>query len=211
MTAFLKFTQLTVGWVTPGWDFRGIYNAIEADNGIIAVAQGINRQLSHAPKTISRLNQPHSHRKCSNPGFPGGIHWSHSSSTSFLTGAGGKTEHSISVVVQQLPSKREYSLPLTPYLCFCEHSQGCCLPTLLSVESTVHCGFMLSLQSYWTPRPLVTELLPRKSVPRLLCYLEYVCGGLEDYFSNLLELAWLGILWTWCNILQNTQRKFSLL
>ena len=43
VTAFLKFTQLIVGWVTPGWDFRGIYNAIAADNAldydrIVAVA-----------------------------------------------------------------------------------------------------------------------------------------------------------------------------
>lgn len=42
----------------PGWDFRGIYNVIAADNaldyhGIIAVAQGTSRQLLGAPKAIS--------------------------------------------------------------------------------------------------------------------------------------------------------------
>lgn len=58
VTAFLKFTQLIVGWVALCWHFRGIYKANAADNalgyhGIIAVAQGISRQLSHSPKAVS--------------------------------------------------------------------------------------------------------------------------------------------------------------
>lgn len=77
-----------------------------------------------------------------------------------------------------------------------------CLPALLSVEFIVDCRFVLSLKSTRTPR---------QSVLRLFCYLESLCASLEDYFSNLLELAWLGILWSWCNILQNTQSKFRLL
>ena len=58
MTAFLKFTQLIVGWETSGWDFRHIYNAIAAADaldchGIVTVAQGTNRQLLDGPKAIS--------------------------------------------------------------------------------------------------------------------------------------------------------------
>lgn len=58
MTAFLKFTQLIVGWVIPGWDFRGIYRAIASGNaldyhGIVTFAQGTRRQLLDAPKAMS--------------------------------------------------------------------------------------------------------------------------------------------------------------
>lgn len=215
---FLKSTQLIVGWVTAGWDFRGICNAIAADNAldyhrITAVAQGISRQLSHAPKAISSPGWTSPNPTGRGPTLAVLVASTDLTPVQHLswTEVGGKIEHSISVVVQQVPSKGEQSLPLTPYLCSCEHSQGCSLPTLLPVESTLHCRFMLSLKSTRTPRPFVAELLSRQSVPRLLCYLVYVCGGLEDYFSNSLELAWLGILWTWCNILQNTQRKFRLL
>lgn len=51
---------------------------------------------------------------------------------------------------------------------------------------------MISLKSTRIPRPFGTELLSRHADQTPL--LEYVCGGLEDYFSNSLELAWLGIL-----------------
>ena len=78
---------------------------------------------------------------------------------------------------------------------------------LAFLAASMHCGFTLSLKSTRTPWSFLTELLLRESVPSLLCCLPYVCGGLKADFSNWLELAWLGILWTWCNILQKIPKE----
>lgn len=149
MTAFLKFTQLIVGWVTPDWDIRAVYNTIAADNVLDRYSRhqqaAIRCSQSHV---ISRQNQPRSCIKWSSPDCPGGFHWSSTSSPSFLYW-GSKTRHRISVAVQQAPSKGKQSLPLTPLWCSWKQSSRCCLPSLVPACTADSC------LAWSPPQPLV--------------------------------------------------------